>query len=33
MTQQALDSGSPNNNPRIPNAAEIKGLYQKVWGN
>jgi len=33
MTQQALDSGSPNNNPRIPSAAEIKDLYQKVWGN
>jgi len=33
MTQQALDSGSPNNNPRIPSATEIKDLYQKVWGN
>jgi alcohol dehydrogenase class IV len=33
MTQQAQDSGSPNNNPRIPSAAEIKDLYQKVWGN
>jgi alcohol dehydrogenase class IV len=33
MTQQAQDSGSPNNNPRIPSATEIKDLYQKVWGN
>ena len=33
MTQQAQDSGSPNNNPRIPSATEIKELYQKVWGN
>lgn len=33
MAQQALDSGSPNNNPRIPNAAEITDLYQKVWAN
>jgi alcohol dehydrogenase class IV len=31
MAQQALDSGSPANNPRIPQAAEIVALYQRVW--
>jgi alcohol dehydrogenase class IV len=31
MAEQALASGSPNNNPRIPNASEIIGLYQEVW--
>jgi alcohol dehydrogenase class IV len=33
MVQQALDSGSPANNPRIPNAEQIATLYQTVWGN
>ncbi len=31
MAQQALDSGSPGNNPRIPEAAEIVDLYERVW--
>jgi len=31
MAEQALASGSPNNNPRIPRACEIVALYEKVW--
>jgi alcohol dehydrogenase class IV len=31
MTTQALASGSPQNNPRIPSAAEIEQLYREVW--
>jgi len=31
MAQQALDSGSPANNPRIPHADDIVALYQRVW--
>src|SRR5271165_303868 len=31
MAEQALASGSPANNPRVPNAAEIVGLYRQVW--
>ena len=31
MATQALDSGSPNNNPRIPSHQEIKNLYEKLW--
>lgn len=31
MAAQALASGSPANNPRIPNAEDIVGLYQRVW--
>jgi len=31
MAEQALASGSPNNNPRVPGAAEITALYQEVW--
>jgi alcohol dehydrogenase class IV len=31
MAEQALASGSPANNPRIPDAAEIVELYQRVW--
>jgi len=31
MAEQALASGSPNNNPRIPSAAEIVTLYREVW--
>ncbi len=31
MAEQALASGSPANNPRIPKAAEIIELYQRVW--
>jgi len=31
MAQQALASGSPNNNPRVPTAPEIEQLYQALW--
>ncbi|MFT7404973.1 iron-containing alcohol dehydrogenase [Zhongshania sp.] len=33
MAQQALGSGSPANNPLIPNAEQITALYDTVWGN
>lgn len=32
MAEQALASGSPNNNPLIPNQGELETLYQRVWG-
>jgi len=32
MAEQALASGSPGNNPRIPNTDEIIALYDEVWG-
>jgi alcohol dehydrogenase class IV len=31
MAEQALASGSPNNNPVVPSADEIISLYQKVY--
>jgi len=31
MAAQALASGSPGNNPRVPSAEEIVGLYREVW--
>ncbi|GAN67297.1 iron-containing alcohol dehydrogenase [Acetobacter orleanensis] len=31
MAEQALASGSPANNPRVPAHAEIVALYRKVW--
>jgi alcohol dehydrogenase class IV len=31
MAEQALASGSPGNNPRVPDAAEIVTLYREVW--
>jgi alcohol dehydrogenase class IV len=31
MAEQALASGSPANNPKVPTAAEIVGLYREVW--
>ena len=31
MAEQALASGSPANNPRVPTADEIIELYQKVY--
>lgn len=31
MAAQALASGSPNNNPRIPTTGEIEALYRQVW--
>lgn len=32
MAEQALASGSPANNPRIPQLADIDLLYRRVWG-
>lgn len=31
MAEQALASGSPQNNPRIPSAGEIVSLYKEIW--
>lgn len=31
MAAQALQSGSPQNNPLVPTAEEIVALYQRVW--
>lgn len=31
MAQQALASGSPNNNPRVPDAAEVEALYAAIY--
>jgi alcohol dehydrogenase class IV len=31
MAEQALASGSPANNPRVPDKAEIMDLYREVW--
>ena len=31
MAEQAIASGSPGNNPRIPDAASITQLYQLAW--
>ena len=31
MADQALASGSPANNPRVPEREDIIGLYEKVW--
>ena len=31
MAQQALASGSPDNNPRIPTAGEIVELYERAY--
>lgn len=31
MAEQALDSGSPANNPRVPVAQDIVQLYQRIW--
>jgi len=31
MARQALESGSPANNPRVPEAAEIEALYREAW--
>ena len=33
MAQQALASGSPGNNPRVPEASEIEALYRQLWVN
>jgi alcohol dehydrogenase class IV len=31
MAEQALASGSPANNPRVPDVAEIISLYERVY--
>jgi alcohol dehydrogenase class IV len=31
MAEQALSSGSPQNNPRIPTKEEIEEIYQQIW--
>ncbi|MBV8142089.1 MAG: iron-containing alcohol dehydrogenase [Verrucomicrobia bacterium] len=31
MAQQALASGSPANNPRVPSESEIERLYREIW--
>lgn len=31
MAQQALDSGSPGNNPRVPTTNQIIDLYKEAW--
>ena len=31
LSKQALDSGSPGNNPVIPTQGQIKELYLKLW--
>ena len=31
MAQQALDSGSPSNNPKVPSISEVIELYQQVY--
>jgi alcohol dehydrogenase class IV len=31
MAQQALDSGSPGNNPRVPSPDQIVDLYKEAW--
>ncbi|WEV29000.1 iron-containing alcohol dehydrogenase [Streptomyces sp. 71268] len=32
MAEQALASGSPNNNPAVPTAEEIQSLYAQIYG-
>jgi alcohol dehydrogenase class IV len=31
MAQQALASGSPQNNPRVPTNGEIEEIYRQIW--
>ncbi|MDL0430260.1 iron-containing alcohol dehydrogenase [Marinobacter sp. TBZ242] len=31
MAEQALQSGSPGNNPKVPTAEEIVQLYERLW--
>ena len=31
MAKQALASGSPQNNPRIPTSEEIEDIYRQIW--
>lgn len=32
MAEQALASGSPNNNPRVPSIEEMVEIYEGLWG-
>ena len=32
MAKQALASGTPGNNPRVPDAEQIMALYDRAWG-
>jgi len=31
MAKQALASGSPNNNPRVPSIDEMISIYKEIW--
>jgi alcohol dehydrogenase class IV len=31
MARQALASGSPANNPRVPSESDIVSLYKEMW--
>ncbi|HEX4940133.1 MAG TPA: alcohol dehydrogenase, partial [Candidatus Kapabacteria bacterium] len=31
MAEQALASGSPGNNPRVPTVDEMVKLYEQLW--
>ena len=31
MCEQAFGSGSPNNNPRVPDTTQMLSLYRKLW--
>ena len=31
MAQQAINSGSPNNNPLVPSIDQIKSIYKQLW--
>ena len=31
MAKAALASGSPNNNPVVPDAAQLEALYHEIW--
>ncbi|AMK25243.1 MULTISPECIES: hypothetical protein [unclassified Sphingobium] len=31
MAEQALASGSPGNNPRVPDSETIQTLYREAW--
>jgi alcohol dehydrogenase class IV len=31
MAKQALASGSPQNNPRVPTSEEIEEIYRQIW--
>jgi alcohol dehydrogenase class IV len=31
MAEQAIASGSPSNNPRVPDTKDIVKLYKKLW--